>query len=203
MLFCRRAIPNSFLFLLLSLLALSFALHRLPLTYMPITEQQAAEWTGAATADSLVPIPTGRLDYRKVHEMVDFSTSVIYCIVPGGPTLPIFTSPRHPDVDRWCQKVLERDERKRAKCRDEVWRWYGNGGLSQDDSFRRTFGHETDLAPMGSALQFLRVSCSPWSAENNGKLIRRIWLRSCSIGRSVGRFGDFTALLSLPLNSSS
>lgn len=37
-------------------------------------------------------------------------------------------------------------------------RRYGNGGLSQDDSFRRTFGHQSDLAPMGSALQFLRVS---------------------------------------------
>jgi len=158
----------SFTLLRLAFISLG-SLCTLSIATMPITEQQAAEWTGPAPADSLVPMPLGRLDWQTVHSMVDFSTSVIHCIVPGGPTPPILTSPRHPEVDRWCQKVLERDDARRDKCRDLVWRSYANGGLSQDDSFRRTFGHEADLAPMGSALQFLRVSRLSESTPDQGE----------------------------------
>ncbi|ORY59030.1 hypothetical protein BCR35DRAFT_201549 [Leucosporidium creatinivorum] len=122
---------------------------------MPITEQEAIAWIGSATADSLIPLPVGRLPYHIIRQMVDFSTEVVHCIMPGGPTPPLFSSMlRHPEFVGWCQKVLERDERKRT---NEATRLYGNGGLSQDDSFRRTFGHESDLTPMASAMPFLRI----------------------------------------------
>lgn len=121
---------------------------------MPITEQEAVAWTGAQSANELVPFPTERLTFRTIRPVLDFSTSVVHCFVYGGPTPPLFWDKIRTAGTRisaellnCCHKVIERDSSKRKMCDEAASQDHVAIRATKDEgSFRRTFGDFDDVA---------------------------------------------------------
>lgn len=123
---------------------------------MPISEQQAAQWAGSATADSLLPMSQHRIRFGTLHQIVDFSTAVIHCFVEGGPTPPILPEGLTYQMLDWCGQVLERDRVKREAC---ITNPSNNLAFmpSSEEGFRQSFGHASEITPRNNHMAFTRV----------------------------------------------
>jgi hypothetical protein len=132
---------------------------------MPITQQQAAQWAGSATADQLTAIrslrPDGRIPAGMVRHMVSISTQVVHCFVAGRAQPPILSLP---DADggasQWCQQLLQRDAVKRQTMDGDHPTRTGLAHTSSlaDPILLKTFGHRGDITHRNPRIPFLRVS---------------------------------------------
>lgn len=150
---------SSFAFSLCSFRFACLSLAVPALVDMPISEQQADEWAGSATADYLDPIPPNRIRFGTLLQMVDFSTAVIHCFVAGGPTPPILPEGLTNQMLDWCGQVLHRDEGKREAC---ILNPSNNLAFmpSGEEGFRQSFGRANDISPRNNHVAFLRVRSS-------------------------------------------
>lgn len=124
---------------------------------MTITEQQAIEWAGSATADQLTAVPAGRLTTDMGRHMLSISTSVVHCLIPGGPQPPILPLPEtRPQPIIWCEEVLRRDAQKRQTFDGHAK--YAHTSVLGDSGFLKTFGREETLQLRSPKLPFVRVS---------------------------------------------
>ncbi|ORY37702.1 hypothetical protein BCR35DRAFT_336595 [Leucosporidium creatinivorum] len=128
------------------------------LLVMPITEQEAASWSGAATADHLSGLPRPRISRDIGLSMLSFRDQVIHCFY-GGPNPPLFAFPEHQrtaeQLQLWCFSSLERDEKKRVGIETGARQSFIHGDRGHDEGFLRTLGHRSDIT--GTNVPFLRV----------------------------------------------
>lgn len=137
---------------------------------MPITQQQAMDWTGSATADQLTAPaiqsshPDGRLTVDTCRKMISVSTAVVYCLVPGGAQPPILPLPRTSvRALAWCETLLNRNKRK-----EEALVKVGNRSIlanrnpANDATFLKTYGHQEYITEGNTNIPYLRVSKSPF-----------------------------------------
>jgi len=134
---------------------------------MPITEQQAIEWAGSATADQLTTIqsfrPDGRLTADLCRQMMLVSTGVAHCFLARGPQPPIFNlPPGSGQEEAWCQAFLRRDERKRQTLdgTQASKTTLANKKAADDAPFFMSFGHQSDIRAWENHFPFLQVSCA-------------------------------------------
>lgn len=127
---------------------------------MPITEQQANEWTGPLTADELIPMPTKRLTFANLRPFIDFSTAVVHCFVYGGSTPPLFWHlvSADGDLQHICRLVLDRDSKKRAACDAAPASERVAMTPANQVAFFRTYGHESDRTGPSHLYPFIIVS---------------------------------------------
>lgn len=137
---------------------------------MPITQQEAIAWMGSATADQLAPIPTVRLTWGVMRSIVDFSTQVIHCFVPGGATPPILPNTVASDhlLQGCCCKVLERDSTKRRGSQEAFSLAYTPLPPRDEVKFLATFTRRDEVNFHPHNYPFLKVGMrvSPALTQN-------------------------------------
>lgn len=131
---------------------------------------------------SLPSHPTGRVTVEVCRQMTQFSTAVVYRLVPGGPDPPILPPPETSAVriSIWASEVLRRNEGKRVTIEGVQQKKSGlaHRDKAGDEPFLKTFGYESDITQRNPGIPYLRVCRSLSFAHNSLQMLTNSLSRS-------------------------
>ncbi|ORY59023.1 hypothetical protein BCR35DRAFT_355335 [Leucosporidium creatinivorum] len=146
---------------------------------MPITAEQAALWSPPGHADSLHPIPQGRLTVLQCRQILDTTVAVVRCFVPapGIPAIFLSVTTREQHL---CTFIMDKEQSRRSSMRRMRDRSAGLPAAADDGAFRRGYGHENEVSAQNTNVPFLRLMYNPDAVNRMLPYIREAvqWMTS-------------------------